>query len=689
MESEPGGGFVQSKCVAIWIVVCSLMFVGCAPASSPPVSDASVPEMARAGPGRRGDMLAPPLPSPTAVLPGATAISSDAGSARTQFPLSAIPATTTVATPLGPSGIGPSWTGYENINTIFALAFGADGTLWAATSGGLVHWDLGSERYTRYPFDGFVGDLAVAADGSLWLATEYGLCHFDGTACQVYTEAEGLIDNAIRTVVVDPDGVVWVGTPRGVGRFDGEAWRSYPSEVPTNDLAAGTAGEVWAATSGGIGRYLPAEDSWVTYGEEHGLPSPGAQVIATSPGGEVWAYLLWEGVYRFDGDLWRPVEGIEGLVAVMAFDAEGRPWIANSGGTHYPGGFLVHREGERWIDVTKERGLISIDPVAIGPRGEVAAGTSLGLGIYQDGAWHLLRDGPARDHPSSVAVTPDGAAWFGFGDHSVSTTGGGVSRLDGQRWQYFLGDAEVNVLEIAPDGSLWAAEGCALWRFEGADFEMVADCGEGRAATGNILDFGFAPDGAVWAATGFALARFDGRSWTVYEKLVNSVEIGPEGAVWVNGWEGRQDSQFVGRFDGETWTTFPISGAFPGSFWVQAVTPDGLLWGTGPEGGLVAFDGASWDKPGAWNEPGAWSLHGPPSDLEPQQYRAITVAPDGSLWMSAEEAVVHYDRNAPVGEAWTAYSVESSDPAMWPSGSPTLAPDGTVWVGTTHLQPAQ
>ena len=219
--------------------------------------------------------------------------------------VSIIPSSTTTATQ-----INPRWTRYVGINDVNELAFAPDGTLWAMTRAGLVHWDLSTETYTRYHIQ--VLDIAVAPDGSLWLATDHGLCHFadgpvDGATCRNHTTADGLIHNSVRAVAVAPDGTVWAGTQAGVSRFDGVSWKSYPTPVPTEDLAIALNGEVWHATAAGVGRYLPSQDAWTTYTEEHGLPSSHAQVIAVGPEGDVWAYLLWHGVYRFDGEKWEAV----------------------------------------------------------------------------------------------------------------------------------------------------------------------------------------------------------------------------------------------------------------------------------------------------------------------------------------------------------------------------------------------
>ena len=179
----------------------------------------------------------------------------------------------------------------------------------------------------------------------------------------------------------------------------------------------------------------------------------------------------------------------------IAFAADGTPWVATTGGMHYPGGSLSYHDGGQWHDVTGDQALNSFTSVALGPGDIVAASTQLGLALY-DGSrrhtsqeWHLLRDGPTSDKVTSVAVTPDGAAWFAFGDHSASTAGWGLSRFDGQQWDYFLDDAEVNALAVGPDGTLWAGVGCGVQRFDGAAWEIVARCGgsAGRERPGHRL----------------------------------------------------------------------------------------------------------------------------------------------------------------------------------------------------------
>jgi len=533
--------------------------------------------------------------------------------------------------------------------------------------------------------------LAIAPDGSLWLALEQGVCHFDGASCETYPEAGGLAGAVVYAIVVTPDGSVWLGTGQGVSRFDGHSWRHYPSPVATYALAVTPGGEVWAATAGGVGRYLTAEDSWITYTEDHGLPISSAQVIATGPDGEVWAYLVWQGLYRFDGTGWLEVEGPGGPVFDMAFASDGIPWVATTGGMHYPGGSLSYHDGGQWHDVTSDQALSSFTSVALGPGDIVAASTQLGLALY-DGSrrqtsqeWQLLRDGPTSDKVTSVAVTPasqgdtGGTAWFAFGDHSVSTPGWGLSRFDGKKWEYFLDDAEVNVLAIGPDGTLWAGVGCSVQRFDGVAWEVIGHCQDLPA--GNVLDVDFAPDGTVWVATGFGLAGFDGQSWTAYERLVHALEFAFDGTIWMNGWEGRQGSNYVARFDGETWERLYTTDSFPGGFRASVVTPDGLLWGTTPEGELASFDGHS------WMDGESWTLYAPPDSLSLASITSLTVAPDGALWLAADSAIARFDHEAIPDKAWTIYTQNDGLPEGYYQAM-AFGPDGEIWFGATRFQPA-
>ena len=607
-----------------------------------------------------------PQPSPSAMMPvGATV---EPGS----LP-DTVDSMTTVAV-----DIAPGWVHYEGINEVLDLAFAPDGGLWAATTGGLVRWDLDTGTYTRYSLLAY--QVVPAPDGTLWLNTEYGPCHFDGTACKQPPDMPGTVGGQIYALEVTPDGDVWVGGDLGAGRFDGASWTGYPLGVGVHGLEVSDGGVLWASTTNGVARYLEAEDRWEFHAQDQGLPGPQVHIIGAGPGDEGWAYIAWEGLYRYDGEKWLSLERPPGGdVRAIAFADDGTPWIGTVGGSHYPGGALSYWDGGAWTDVSSAAGLISFRAVAPGPDGVVAAATSLGLGVYQEGEWRMLKDGPTSSRVSDVAVTPDGAVWFAFGDESLSTNGSGLSRFDGVDWDYYLGDAEVGALAVAPDGSLWAGVGCGIQRFDGASWEALARCDE-ELPVGNVLDIEFGSDGSAWVANGFNLIQYDGQAWMPHDRMVHAVTAAPDGAIWVNGWDGTQGSQYVGRFDGSAWTTHYTAGFLS----VTASTAGGRAWGRDPDRGLVAMPGQ------AWTDEGSWTYYALPQSLLGGGWGPVA-APDGALWVRSSQAAGRFDpAMADQGSsdaAWTVYPGGGNlEGGLF--GPIAFEPGGAIWFGATRLDPA-
>lgn len=684
----------EAGCRSALFLLVLVSAVGCSQTGPATPALHAVPEPAPGGPvgpGLPHGILDRPFPTSTIDL--ALVPESNPMDPVLRLNPASIMSTTTAAIPLS-----PGWTRYASINEILDLAFSTDGTLWVATSGGLVHWNLESRSYTRYQV--YARHISLDSTGAPWLATTDGLCRLIRSACEPFIPLADVGTSAVLSLLVTPEGAVWAGTATGVARFDGTDWKLYPSAVPTFDLAVTTDGVLWAATAAGIGRYLPAYDTWVTYSEQNGLPSTQAQVIAAGPRGDVWASITWEGLARFDGERWQRVAGpTGGLVGDIAVDRDGKAWVGTVGSLHYPGGSLSYWDGSLWIPVEQQSAgegeavLSSFRAVASGPGGVIAAATSLGLGVYERDQWHLLRDGPMSERVTSTAVTPDGAAWFGFGDHSISTPGCGLSRFDGQTWKYFLGDAEVNALAVARDGALWAGSGCTIQRFDGASWETVAQC-EGDLPPGSVLDLEFAGDGTAWVATGFGLARYDGQAWTTYDMLANSLVPAPDGSIWTNSWKGEADSSYITRLDPvaavDEWTTFHISESHPGAFYLHAVTSDGWLWGVIPGVGVASFDGREWTAAESWR------IYPLPGDLPLRGGFHMAISQDGKLWVATPRGAAHMAAEGRSGqeestvrrELWTEYTADCDVPAgtLRPIAS---GPGGEVWFGATRFQSQQ
>jgi ligand-binding sensor domain-containing protein len=80
--------------------------------------------------------------------------------------------------------------------------------------------------------------------------------HAKGPELHIYTENDGLESEIIHDVTEGTDGQVWVATSHGVGRFDGAKW-TFPHEgdvlrVKATSLARDRAGSVFVGATTGL-----------------------------------------------------------------------------------------------------------------------------------------------------------------------------------------------------------------------------------------------------------------------------------------------------------------------------------------------------------------------------------------------------------------------------------------------------
>jgi len=629
---------------------------GCAaPAASPQDSDDGLNDGTMATP------TFPPTPSALAIPgPSPSPTADGEGSVTSPTPI-----------PVGSGGETLSL----GLNQVEGVTFSGADVLWAATMGGAVRWDLAAGAHVQYTAaDGLassrVTDVAEAPDGSLWFATLGGVSRFHEGAWTSYTEADGLVDDGVQSIAVTDEGIVWAGTTEGVSRFDGASWTTYLPGDRAWDIAVAPDGAIWFATdAAGLRRYTPDDDTWETYTTGDDQFAPGVKTAAVDPEGNVWSYLGYDQVTRFDGQDWEPVYDAPWACDV-AFESDGTPWIATCNAYRTYGVGLVTPADGSWRQVTREQGVASdsVQAVAVGPGGQIAAGTNRGLSVYRDGVWQTLRDGPALNRITTVAVTPDGAAWFGFGDTSFPSPGGGVSRFDGEAWELFdqstglAVNDNVILLAVDPDGRLWAGAGCELgYRADGA-WHRAAGCDDfsREAPAGNVIDVAFEPGGAVWVATGFGVHRFDGEAWRSWGDLLpTSIAVTAKGTVLI-----RQSSLGEGglwSYGDDGWQRVPGHAACVREMVVDGA---GTVWGAPCEGeGLLQ------------RVDGAWEAVTPADGVPAGQVADVAVSTSGEVFVAAEGGIGRLGPDGWVGHGRT-WAGDVREMAV--------APDGSVWLATSY-----
>jgi hypothetical protein len=276
------------------------------------------------------------------------------------------------------------------INRVWEVALAPDESLWAATEGGVVRWDLGVEPP---------------------MAT-------------VHLEEDGLPGRGAAAITVAPDGTVWVADSGWIASYDGATWNVVPSEqVPglegdLGDLAVGPDGTVCVAGSDDLLRY--DDGTWEKVQSPESLASPWTGSLAVAPDGTVWATPNGEmAVVSYDGDRWRRydrTDGIPGHTSTVAVAPDGTIWVGGTGGYgdpsgDVPAGGVTTYDGTTWTTYTTDDGLPSNDAGAVvGGDGTVWAVSAEGVARFDGSSWSSFSAvaGTAR----GAAVDADGVLWL-------------------------------------------------------------------------------------------------------------------------------------------------------------------------------------------------------------------------------------------------------------------------------------
>jgi ligand-binding sensor domain-containing protein len=432
---------------------------------------------------------------------------------------------------------------------VFDFFWDSQGRLWAGARDGA--WLYDEDRWTELEqlSDHWVSVIYEASDGAFWFelsgsdVVRYDPQVEDEAAWQRFDPREQLGSdkggfNHVSSIIEGPPGVIWLGTNAGVVRYDGDTWQrgggnldvwTYAAlrdldgalwfgvdgsnyglvrlapdgEQHTYSTADGLTGDVkalrldsagvlWAAGEG-LNQYDRENDRWQGYSAQNGLAHNHASAILQDLSGALWFghsifftdavgddYTWSGGVSRFvsgDTPAWQYFDSGDGLnqsaVHVLYQDRDGILWF---GFDRKGGGVCRYDLNEAsWLDCFRA------DP-----------------------------DGLAADEVDAILQTRDGAMWFG-------TSGGGLSRRYGGRWETFTQDEEqllsneVHCLAEDADGALWITTDLGVNRFNYAEGNWSRfTTGASDLIADEVL--AVAPDkhGGLWFGTTKGLSYWDG-----------------------------------------------------------------------------------------------------------------------------------------------------------------------------------
>lgn len=559
-----------------------------------------------------------------------------------------------------------------------------DGYLWLATFDGLVRFDgarfevfdsarvpaLGSNR---------IVDLLEARDGALWVRTEQGhVARFAGgafTTCaapvagratcalsgpgateftQLYEDAAGTLwvggrsglfrvsgdellavsglttGSEVISVLRDRSGRLWVATWRDLqvgrpGRFERVALPPDPffHISFSSTLAEDAQGDVWIATSKGVGRFRNGRFT---------AEIPGQGSVAPDGRGGVWIAFP-DRVLRYRAErLSTVVAGLSGTHALrpassLLDDPGGTTWVASQHGLYRNGapfpvpGFsgmstiLWDREGTLWISSWRSGELHALHPARV---------TTFDEGLPSPIVYPIHED-------------RDGTIWAGGGGFFASLTPGS------RRFRSLEapGGPQQNINAFLRDrtGTFWVGTGWGLYAEEGGRFIPVGGEALRKAVIRTIKEDS---RGALWVGAEDSLfmraPTAEGGVWQEFSRKdglahprIRAIHEAPDGALWF-GSNGRGVIRFAhGRFTAVT----RAQGLSSDLVRTICPAPDGRLWIGTENGGLSRLDLDSVGRPGGPQIATVGMRQG----LYTNGIHQIVDDGLGNLWMSSNQGI--------------------------------------------------
>jgi len=448
-------------------------------------------------------------------------------------------------------------------NAISALRFEAARGLWVGTQAGIELMDPKTDKRRevyRFPggrnFD--VSGFDQGADGTLWAATTAGLLRIAAQGDEAKPVAASVL-GATLSVLVTPDGNVYAGTDKGLYRVDAAhdtATRLWPAATnqnaaPIRALTQDRRGRLWLATFGsGLTIFDPADGSTQSLRHDAAMPGSlpddfsielmidrsgllwvGGQTggaATTTPEGEPFRYVLDTGPGRAQS---------ANMIRAILEDSSGRLWLGtdSDGLKRYDAmrdSFEYFDDAFRNIPIppdTDQRWHVNSLASISGDKDKLLVATNHGVFQLDPDTRKVIAlsvdTANGNGLPDSEVVTilaaHDASYWFG-------TRNGGLARwwppgsAQGSRWEQFrhratepdsLAHNHVLALGEDADGRIWIGTLDGLSVYDPSKRSMKSyrhNAADAHSLSDNLVrTIHQSGDGSVWIGTQSGLSRVD------------------------------------------------------------------------------------------------------------------------------------------------------------------------------------
>ncbi|SNS35651.1 Two component regulator propeller [Granulicella rosea] len=398
-------------------------------------------------------------------------------------------------------------------DTVQALAESRDGLLWIGTTGGLTRFDGAHMKAFGVASKQMLAAhsifcTAIAPDGSLWAGTEGGgLLHIAGDSTEIFTRAQGLTDEFVRSVAIDHLGRVWVGTDDGLfviahgrlRRVDGTA--AIPA-LAVHSILEDRSHRLWAGGSRLIAVDIAQEGA--EQAQEFRLPGAYSKSrvkkILEGRDGTIWVGTVG-GLERLRAGRFEGVEEIHATVRSLLEASDGALWIGTIGD-----GLWTWREGR--LSPMRSAGLLPSDTVLSileDAQQQIWIGTQAGL-VRLNKTPVSVVELPEGGDPDFETISGDARGDVWVAAQRLYRVRGGVAS---QVTYPELGGSTVRNLFTARNGDLWlGTDGSGAYRRRGSAWTHYT---APRELTNNFIrGFLEASGGDIWIATDEGVSRIGG-----------------------------------------------------------------------------------------------------------------------------------------------------------------------------------
>jgi signal transduction histidine kinase/ligand-binding sensor domain-containing protein len=460
---------------------------------------------------------------------------------------------------------------------------------------------------------------------------------------------EGLPGREVWGFSQSADGRLWLATYVGVVRFDGYRFAFQPmrSKIPTSEdrtqsVCTARDGSVWVGFNNRVVSRL-LNGTVTTFR----VPNmAGASNLVEDPqDGSIWGASI-DGLFRFDGALWRRLDVPTGTVWGLFFDRSGNLWVASSQGV-----FRKDAGTGTLFTLVDTHSSSIVTRFVEDPEGRIAL-TNTGGGFRTV----FPKNATSRAESAGITAGVWDAKFDALGNLWVGTRGSGVALVhpDGRVEYALQGNSVTSVFEDR-DRNIWLGTLDGIHRFSA---HMV------RPLVLSELTFGVAADheGRTWVATSNGVKMYQGPDSTgpngLEHALVNSIDADRTGQIWAATYDA------VFRLENATFKPAIIDRRLTR---ITALGTDsrGTLWISDSIGGLFSWERGVLHKYGAI--PGFVSAGS----------QTMFVDRHDRVWLKLENGRIGF-----VDAARTFHEVDI--PAESPLGTVETfleASNGDVWIG--------